>query len=589
MSNEIKRKEFPRPDFVRKDWMSLNGEWEFQFDKDGMWTAQDGAQLEYERKIQVPFCYQAELSGIGVTEDCPVVWYRRSVKLKKETGKRILLKFGAVDYKCDLWVNGTYIGGHEGGHCSFAFDITRAALEGENQLILRVEDYQDTDKPRGKQSWTGEPFGCWYTPTTGIWQSVWAEYVPDIYLERIKITPDLTHLSAKVEVFLSACCDAECEIASEMEIDGEQRTFGTVKIRCRNGYGKAMLAFPDFDLRRDQLYWRPEHPNLIHVQVTVKGSEAEDQVSTYFGMRDVKVCGKQILLNQEAYFQRLVLNQGYWEESLLTPPSEEAIIRDLELVKAMGFNGVRMHQKIEDPLFYYHADRLGVLVWGELPSSYEYNDNMVRRSVNEMMEFVNRDYNHPSIVAWVPVNESWGVRDILTNEEEQNYAQAMVHLLKAMDGTRFVSANDGWEQPSDTDICAIHDYIYTQHTLGKYENMDKILDNMVESRMVFANGHSYSGQPVVMTEYGGIAFDDSKEGWGYLGKVKTEEEFLERLGAVTDEIIHCGKFAGFCYTQLTDVQQEINGLLRTDRSAQVSVERLKEIFARKFFERRLRS
>lgn len=606
------RDEFPRPDFKRNKWESLNGEWKFHFDPEGRWNAEEGIQGLYEKKINVPFCYQAKLSGIGSLERCPVIWYQRSVTLRKQLPDRILLKFGAVDYKASVWINGIYVGSHEGGHTSFDFDITEAAQNGTNRITVQVQDYPRTDQPRGKQTWTGQPFGCWYTETSGIWQSVWIEYVPEIYLKRVKITPDLPGLCAKVELFLSSNQLTECKIRPHMQLQDQEYEFGMQQVWCRNGYGKAVISFHDFDFLRHLVYWSPEQPNLIQLEIGVSGSVNEDKVSTYFGMRSVEIKGKQVLLNQEVIFQKLILDQGYWPDSLMTAPSEEAIIKDLQMIKEMGFQGVRMHQKIEDPLFYYHADRIGLLVWGELPSSYEYNDEMVKHSVSEMTEFVERDYNHPCIVTWVPVNESWGVRDIIGNQQEQAYVLLMKNLIKALDMTRLVSANDGWEQPGENELCTIHDYRYTQYTLGKYQNPDQILGTSVEDRLIYANGH-YNGQPVLLTEYGGIAYtggnaaeknadeaenrtktvydsatgtEMSANGWGYLGTETSEKEFLERLGKITYDIISNGTFAGFCYTQLTDVQQEKNGLLTAERIPKVEIQKLQKIFDWKPYEKK---
>ncbi|WP_334104983.1 glycoside hydrolase family 2 protein [Muricomes intestini] len=578
------RTEFPRPDFKREQWMCLNGKWEFQFDWKESWTIEEGLHKKYEDVIQVPFCYQSKLSGIENEKDCHVVWYKRKVSLQKGD-RTILLKFGAVDYKARVWVNGTFIGIHEGGHTSFSMDVTDAVRDGENVIVVKAEDYQNADKPRGKQTWTGRRFGCWYTPTTGIWQSVWLEFVPKVHLKRVKITPDLNSLTAICELFISSYSLTECTVYPHTMIDGQDYDFGKLQLFCRNGYGKAVIAFQDFDLRREAIYWKPEHPNLIDVDITVRSDFGEDKVTTYFGMRSISAEKGKVFVNQEEYFQRLVLDQGYWKDSLLTPPSEEAIIEDIKLVKEMGFNGVRKHQKIEDPLFYYHADRMGLLVWGELPSSYEFNDNMIKRSTEELIHFVERDFNHPSIVVWVPVNESWGVRDIYENISQQSYVRAMACLLNAMDGTRLVDSNDGWEQVDCTDICGIHDYIYTQKSLGKYDDMQAILNGTIESRMIFARGYEYRGQPVMLTEYGGIAFDNGKDGtWGYLNKAKNEDEFLERLTLVTEEMIKSRKFAGFCYTQLTDIMQEANGLLTIEREPKISTKKLNTVFGMKFYE-----
>ncbi len=575
----ITRTEFPRPDFKRTDWQCLNGPWEFSFDWEGKRSMEDGLTGKYDQTIQVPFCYQSRLSGIEVKEDCPVVWYRKTVLLERKNNKRILLKFGAVDYKAWIWVNGKFAGSHEGGYSPFAIDITDIAVNGNNTIVVRAEDYPDACQPRGKQTWTGEGFACWYTPVSGIWQSVWIEYAADIYLHRVKITPDLEKLTALVEVFISSQEETLCEIHTKLPACTAPYKIGTQQLWCRNGYGRTVLSFMELDVKRNDLLWAPEHPNLINVEIIVKGKCGEDKVTAYFGMRSIEASGSHILLNGEIFFQRLILDQGYWEESLLTPPSEEAIVKDLELIKTMGFNGIRMHQKIEDPLFYYHADRMGLLVWGELPSAYMYNDQMVQSSINEMGNFLDRDFNHPSIITWVPVNESWGVRNVRTNKMQQSYVLAMYHFIKAMDETRLISANDGWEQPGCTDICAVHDYIYTNRTPGKYNNgWEDILSGGPEKRLAFAKGESYGGQPVILSEYGGIAFDNGEDGWGYLEKATSESEFLERLKGVTEDLIKCGRFAGFCYTQLTDVQQEVNGLLTPERSPKADIDKLKEIF-----------
>ena len=397
-------------------------------------------------------------------------------------------------------------------------------------------------------------------------------------MERVKLTPDADRLQADCEVFLSSHQETTVQIHAHTQIEGMEYSFGTQEMICREGYGRAVLAFPDLDFRRDYFFWTPEHPNLIDVDVSVG---KEDQVFVYFGMRKIIQHHGRFVLNDKEYFQRLVLDQGYWPDTLMTPPSRKALQEDIRLAKAMGFNGVRKHQKIEDPAFYYYADQLGLLVWGELPSCYAYNDRMVQRSIREMTEFLERDFNHPCIVAWVPVNESWGVRQVWANEKQQHYVQMMLHLLKAMDHTRLVNGNDGWEQVSQTDFCTVHDYTLMPHNTQKYADLERALDGIVEQRIVFASGHRYQGQAVVLSEYGGIAFRGEKdEEWGYYGKVDSEEAFFARLEPVTDYVIQSGQFAGFCYTQLTDVMQEANGLLTQDRRPKVELKRLKKIFSK---------
>lgn len=583
---ELPRSEYPRPDFMREHWQCLNGEWDFAFDREDMGLESGPEGLDFNMKITVPFCYQSQMSGIGITEDVPAVWYRRNFTVDQALVKAgaLLLKFGAVDYQADVWVNGIYMGSHEGGHSSFEINISRAVCNGENQLVVRAADDCRADKPRGKQTWTGRHFGCWYTPTTGIWQPVWLEYTGKTYIQRIKITPCIDTLTALVEVFLSSEKPVPVQIQANTTVDGEPWDFGTLSLLCRNGYAKAVLPFKDFDICCDKIYWSPEHPNLIDVIVSAKGEGGKDVVRTYFGMRSTGSHNGILTLNNDVYYQRLILDQGYWKESLLTAPSDAAIIKDIELTKAMGFNGARKHQKIEDPRYYYWADKLGLLVWGELPSSYEFNDMAIRRSARELSEFVERDFNHPCIVTWVPLNESWGVRNILADEQQTAYCKMLYYMLKALDPTRLVSANDGWEQISETDICAIHDYSIFPETIGKYDNMAHILETAAEKRILFANGSSYRGQPVMMTEYGGIAFEEdgsnAEDSWGYYGKVRDEIDFIKRLEPVTDYLIKSGRFAGFCYTQLTDVFQEVNGLLTMARNPKVDVDTLRRVFGK---------
>jgi len=564
---------------IRKDWTTLDGTWDFSFD-----------QPTFDRKILVPFAYQSAKSGIGDRTDHPTVWYRRTFQAdpdKLAAGKHLILHFGAVDSEAEVWVNDRHVGGHTGGYTPFEMDITEALQEGENILTLRADDSLAADKPRGKQSWSGDNFACWYTPSTGIWQSVWLEYTGAVRVKQVKITPDLAHNTALCEVYLSAEADvmASVETMTNSVLIEKQLPLGGSSFFCEKGYGRCTLTFPDLDVRRVGLVWSLQCPNLI--DVTVKLSRAGkqlDEVSTYFGMRSVSVRDGRVYLNDEVLYERLVLDQGYWPESLLTAPDAQAYIDDLMHVKVMGLNGVRMHQKIEDPRFYYAADRMGVLVWGEMPSCYRYTDNTVRRTADELTEFIARDYNHPSIITWVPANETWGFRGAKTDPQRQHYSDMLIYLAKALDPTRLVSGNDGWEQTQNTDLIGIHDYALMPSTMHKYDNMAAILTANAEVRAVMADGQAYAGQPVLMTEYGGIAFSDGNEGWGYYDKVRNEEEFLARLAPITEYLIQSGHFAGFCYTQLTDVMQEKNGLLTEDRKMKVPEQKLAAIFGRKEWE-----
>lgn len=568
--NSLPRPEYPRPDFRREQWQSLNGEWEFSFDNP-----------VFDQRILIPFCYQSAKSGINCQDVHDVVWYRKRFLLE-HSGKKILLNFGAVDTRADVWLNGAYLGFHEGGYTPFSFDITEVSKAGKNELVLKAEDYNNTDKPRGKQSWKGENFACWYTGVTGIWQSVWLDFAGKTVVTKVKITPYPETLCALCEVFLSEHQEVSAEIEVRLKEDGP--VYASSRITCRQGYGKTMFAFPDYDRGRDELLWTPENPNLIFLKVQAGNGTLADTVYTYFGLRSVECRNQCLSLNHDIYYQRLVLDQGYWPESLLTPPSDEAIIQDILLTKKLGFNGARKHQKIEDPRYYYWADKLGLLVWGELPSAYEFNDNAVISSAKDLIEFIERDYNHPCLTVWVPVNESWGVRNVHTDLRQQNYCRMLTYLIKAMDPTRLVSSNDGWEQISDTDICAIHDYALFADTINKYDSLELLLKSFAERRYIFAQGNSYQGQPVLMTEFGGIAFcQDAENGWGYYEGAKNQEDFLNRLDPIVSFLIKSGRFFGFCYTQLTDVMQERNGLLAENRKPKASIEQLNRIFSQPIY------
>jgi hypothetical protein len=310
----------------------------------------------------------------------------------------------------------------------------------------------------------------------------------------------------------------------------------------------------------------------------IKNNLEIDKVKTYFGMRKISVKGDMILLNNRPLYQKLILDQGYWPESLITPPSDEAIKYDIEMTKKMGFNGARKHQKIEDPRYYYWADKLGLLVWGEVPSAYNFNSEEISNITLEFMEFINRDYNHPCIITWVPLNESWGVRNIVSDKNQQDFAKALYYTAKALDGTRLVSSNDGWEQVT-SDINAVHDYVARGEAFEKkYSDNEKLFEGSVDWRMLYAEGEKYNGEPVIITEYGGIAFANNASGqnWGYGYGVKDEEDFFERYEGLLKAIKNTPYIRGYCYTQLTDVLQEVNGLMTPDRKMKVDIERVKK-------------
>jgi beta-galactosidase/beta-glucuronidase len=560
--------------------MNLNGEWEFEFDDEDKgenagW--QSGAH--FPRSILVPFCFQSDASGIGDQTTHEIVWYRRSFDLPAAFhDRRAILKFGAVDHEAKVWINGAYIGMHRGGNTPFHFDVTSCLRDADNVVTLRALDKNDPAQPRGKQSWRGTRFGCWYTPTTGIWQSVWLEAVGRVAIDHFRSTPDLDRKSVRIEAVLDGL-EPGLELMAETGIGGKPHKTVSVSVSDTTPVLTVDLAWPD-ELD-GSCVWTPEQPNLFDLELSLRQAGREiDRVKGYFGMRKIEVKDDLILLNNIPYFEKLVLDQGYWPGSLLTPPSDAAIAEDIRLAKSFGFNGARKHQKIEDPRYYYWADRLGFLVWGEMPSSYSFTPDCIALVTAEWQEFINRDYNHPSIVTWVPINESWGVWNIRTDKRMQAFSKALYSLTKAIDGTRLVSSNDGWEQV-ESDICAIHDYEASgERFRRKIADKQRYLDTYSDWRLLFAEGSSYSGEPLMLTEYGGIAFKGGEPGeWGYRAAVETEEEFIARFAGMTKAVMDSGIFSGLCYTQLTDVQQEINGLLGADRRPKVDPVRIKAVLA----------
>lgn len=571
MSREFKREEFPNPAFVRTHWETLDGTWKFAFDGDNI------GEIIYPMEIRVPFCYQSKLSGIGIDEHHENVWYSRTFSVtEKELSGEVLLRFGAVDYVANVWVNDQYVGNHEGGNTPFAFEISKYLHEGENKVTVKAEDNFSKELPRGKQMWGREPWSCWYTNTTGIWQSVWLEFTGKNYITSVHITPEFDLNRAKISIRTKE----NENVSLKVEFSMEDRELGQITISSKEGKAEGLFTFEEYGPEAvHKLWWSPEIPNLIDVKVTLVQDEKEvDEVNTYFGMRKIHKEGDKIFLNNLLLYQRLVLDQGYWVDGLMTPPSNEAIKKDVELTKAMGFNGARKHQKIEDPRYYYWADKLGLFVWGELPSAYDFTAESRRRLMDEMRAFIQRDYNHPCIISWVPMNESWGIYEIADNEQQRNYARALYYMIKSEDPMRLVSSNDGWDQIDTTDFCGIHDYAITpDNAKERYENVYEVLKGSVNFKPVYARGVQYNGVPILLTEMGGVKLKDA-EGWGYSTDMKDEAEMLAYLESIMKQVRKYKNVQGFCYTQLTDLMQETNGLLDMERNPKVPLDTLRKIF-----------
>ena len=501
---DVLRKEYPRPQFEREAWLNLNGEWDFDFDDDNIGLKEGWFNSpKLCKKINVPFTFQCELSGINLKEFHDIVWYKKEFVLPSSfQNKKILIHFGAVDYIADVWVNGIHVTAHKGGHIGFSADITHALTSGTNTIVVRAKDFStDLEVPRGKQFWKKQSEGIFYTGTTGIWQTVWLEPVNETYLKKVWMTPDIDKKIITVEYDLNNTTE-NTYLAVKISYKG--KVLVDDSLRVLNNRGKR-----DFWLDQNitlnpsvywELAWTPKNPRLFDIEFSVvKDGVVVDEVKSYFALRKVSIDNGVLKLNNQPIYQKLLLDQGYWEESLLTAPSDEAFINDINMAKEMGFNGARKHQKIEDPRYLYWADQLGFLVWGEAANAYCYSREYAKNFTAEWIEMIERDYNHPCIITWVPINESWGVDNIKQNLEQQAHATSLYHLTKSLDQTRPVVSNDGWEH-TKTDLLTIHNYDSSKSDLEHRFSTVENITSPNRSRTAFANNHSYENQPIIVSE-----------------------------------------------------------------------------------------
>jgi beta-galactosidase/beta-glucuronidase len=572
---------YPRPQLVRDHWQSLNGPWRFTFDDERRFNLPRDP-IEWTHDIMVPFPPESEASGIGDRGFHTVCWYQREFDILPGAG-RVLLHFGAVDYLARVWVNGHLVAEHEGGHTPFFADVSDVLDSGGRQSVtlFAEDDPQDLAKPRGKQDWQLEPHSIWYPRTTGIWQSVWLEQVASTYIQKLRWTPVFEGYEIGCEIF--AAGDIEHDLTVEVRIWHGESLLADDKYKLigHEANRKIALSDPGIDDSRNELLWSPERPTLLDAEITLRhGGRVLDVVRSYTALRSVAINRDRFMLNGRPYPLRLVLDQGYWPDTLLTAPSDAALRRDVELAKAMGFNGVRKHQKIEDPRYLYWADRLGLLVWEEMPSAYRFSTRAITRMMHEWTDVIERDYSHPCVLVWVPFNESWGVPNLTAIQAHRNAVEALYHLTRTLDATRPVIGNDGWEA-SATDILGIHDYDCDPERLQARYAMTDASRTLFDQRrpggrILTLDGFPHRGQPIVLTEFGGIAFDksgseDGGKTWGY-ARVNSEAGFLDIYRRLLAVVNGAQLFSGFCYTQFADTFQEANGLLTADRVPKVEIE-----------------
>lgn len=587
---------YPRPQLLRRRWTDLSGRWQFARQRAG-----NPNYVKFDQEITVPYPPESPASGVAQQDYLHEVWYRRELAADDlaraglgDQGERMLLHFGAVDYRADVWLAGMYLGSHTGGQTPFHFDITEAIKNRSGPLELTVraqDDPHDVSMPRGKQDWKLEPHSIWYHRTTGIWQPVWLEAVPTQRVAELSWTTDIPGARVVGMVRLAEPPSPGTRIRIRLEHDGEtlgeQSTLAldqdvTVVLHlARQANGQAY----------EELLWSPERPVLLDAFVAVDsgsvdepqdsldGNEPRDIVSSYMGLRSVAARHNAFFLNDRPYYLRSVLEQGYWPQTHLAAPSAQALRREVELIKELGFNAVRVHQKAEDPRFLFWADRLGLAVWGETANAYAFSPRAVEQLTTEWVALVRRDQSHPSIVAWVPLNESWGVQHGAHDAAQRHYAVGLANLTRALDPTRPVVSNDGWEH-TDSDILTIHDYTPSgdeiRRRYGSTEAVERLLTGIGPAGRLMQLDGERRGQPVMLTEFGGISYAAQHDGdWGY-STATDAEDYTARLQDLFDAV-HDAALAGFCYTQLTDTAQETNGLLDAERQPKIAIETIRQI------------
>jgi beta-galactosidase/beta-glucuronidase len=571
---------YPRPQLQRQHWQSLNGPWEFAIDADGI--LRKPSEVQWQRRIEVPFAPETPASGVNNTGFYRVCWYRRSLELEPlAEDKHLLLHFGAVDYHATVWVNGCEAATHEGGYTPFTIDLTPFLKSSTLTIVVRAEDDPaDLAKPRGKQDWQLDPHSIWYPRTSGIWQTVWLEQVPATWIEQVRWTPNLERWELGVEAWLSGVRREGLKLGIKLRVGNVLLADDTYAVVAGEVHRRIALSDPGIDDYRNDLLWNPTTPTLIDVQLQLWADRGIllDEVTSYTALRSIAVDSDRFVLNGRPYALRMVLDQGYWPETGMTPPDDDALRRDVELAKQMGFNGVRKHQKIEDPRYLYWADVLGLLVWEEMPSAYRFTHRSVERLTREWTAAIERDRSHPCIVAWVPINESWGVPNLPQNAAERHYVRALYHLTKTLDPTRPVIGNDGWESLA-TDIIGIHDYDSDTERIARRYRADEVLPRLFKrerpgGRLLVLESDRPHEQPIMLSEFGGIACSENDASWGY-SRADSGRAFERQYTTLLAVVNSLGLLAGFCYTQFADTYQEANGLLAADRRPKFPLERMR--------------
>ncbi len=562
------RSEHPKPQFMRDNWVNLNGKWQFEIDNAVSGEARklyDGTHL-FPLEINVPFCPESKLSGIENVDFMNAVWYKRTFSLSAEQLENLVfLHFGAVDYEANIYVNGKKCCNHKGGYVSFSCDITEQVKEGENTLIVQaIDDTRCRLVPTGKQARKYESYACYYTRTTGIWQTVWLEFVPRTHIEKVKYTTDINQPS----LFLTAYLCGKGTFTAKAYYEG--KLMGSAEIQSNGGMENVTISLAEKHL------WEVGCGRLYDLELTY----GQDKVKSYFGLRSLQLDGHKFLINGKSVFQRLILDQGFYPDGIYTAPDDSELIADIDRALAMGFNGARLHEKVFEERFLYHCDRKGYIVWGEYPNwglDHTYKD-AIYGIIPEWLEEIDRDFNHPAIVGWCPFNETW---DRGGRKQYDDLLALTYKITKAADPTRPCIDTSG-NYHVLTDIYDLHDYAQDPKVFA--ENYAPLGNtNQFDFREAFVDRQvNYDGKmPFFVSEYGGIGWNEDENSWGYGNSPKSPEEYLDRLKKLTDVLLDNKYMFGLCYTQLTDVEQEQNGLYYYNREPKFDPKLIYEIFSRK--------
>lgn len=566
----IPRIEHPKPQFQRDSWMNLNGQWAFEIDngRSGLARGLSNQDAKLSGEITVPFCPQSELSGVNYKDFINGAWYQRTVELTREqTSGTVFIHFGAVDYRCQVFVNGKKAGEHRGGYVSFRMDISELVNIGENVITVYAEDNErDPMIPRGKQSEEFFSHNCDYTRTTGIWQTVWLEFCPKTHLDSFRVTPNLEDGS----LWISAKVCGRAALIVEAAFEG--KPMGKASVEAKGDRVSLTLKLDEIHL------WELGCGRLYDLTLTY----GDDIVHSYAGMRSVALEGRKFLLNGKSVFQRTVLDQGFYPDGIYTAPSDEALVRDIQLSMSCGFNGARLHEKIFEERFLYHCDRLGYMVWGEFPNwGLDHSQPQAVYSVlPEWLEEVERDFNHPSIIGWCPFNETW---DQNGRKQYDDVLRAVYLATKSADPTRPCIDTSG-NYHVETDIYDLHDYDQNPESFkAHYDELAQggELWEQVNQRQPYPRQKYDGKKPVFLSEYGGIGWALDEKAWGYGNSPKSPEEFIQRFRGLADALLDNPEIMGLCYTQLTNVEQEQNGLFTYEREPKFPVETFRDILSRK--------